>query len=109
MKHSKIVSVGSHEIEIPERGYLRIHHLHPDNSSRKQRKGKKYLTVVSLYNEYNEILLQTTALCSNKDEPSRKRGLDIAISRMKKAIHMQEPHLFPEKAGVIRTLFSQGL
>ena len=71
------------EYNVPENIHIQLTHLHKGNSSRKQRKGKDYLTIAKFVHD-DVVVARAMALCSEKDAPSRKRGRDIAIGRAKK-------------------------
>jgi len=70
----------------PERT-LRITHYNKDKlkqeglDSRKLYRGANYLTLVEWFKPTGESLV-AEAVCCHKDQPIRKRGLEIALHRM---------------------------
>ena len=90
--------------EIPEGTIIRVVHLHPGNSRKRDRKGSKYMTIAKLIGGTKEKpveLARGIARCNENDEPSRKVGRECAIGRALKAQQMglrqyPEPRL-PER------------
>ena len=73
-------------LPLPEGTFLRLRHLHKDNSDEDQREGPKgeileYVTIAQLYNEHEEIVGFGISFCSPRDVPNRKLGYAIARNR----------------------------
>lgn len=67
--------------------YIQVVHLHPNNSDHIQRKGRNYRTLAMLRRDGDgEVLEQTEAVCNLYDQPSRKRGYEIALGRLNRKI-----------------------
>ncbi len=66
--------------------HIQLQHLHKGNSTKKQRSGASYKTLVNIVDRKNHILATATATCSREDLPNRKRGRDIAIGRALKQL-----------------------
>lgn len=73
------------DITLPEGMKLHVKHLFPENSSRKQRHGSKYLTVAKVVkkdSQDNEVIMSVGyAKCNRGDVPRRKMGYSIAVGR----------------------------
>jgi hypothetical protein len=77
------VKIGSDVFDIPEEHSLKLKHLHPGNSTRKDRHGGKYRTIARLIHETTgTVVAQDDAVCGHKDVPSREMGRRIAIGRV---------------------------
>ena len=70
---------------------LHVKHLHPANSTRKERHGSKYLTVCKVITPAGVELTKTFSQCSKIDVPSRKKGFRIATDRAKSVVDFLEP------------------
>lgn len=79
----------STENTIAEDLLIRVVHLHPGNSSKRDRKGSKYMTIAKLIGGTKEEpveLARGYARCNEYDAPSRKVGREVAIGRALKAM-----------------------
>ena len=65
---------------------VKVVHLHEGNSTRKTRRGYKYLTLAYAFNPKTGEVLKETSKCSNGDIPCRKRGYSIAYGRIMKKL-----------------------
>lgn len=81
MKSLTSVKVGHDVYGVPDGLKLRIHHLHPHNSTNHDRKGGKYRTIAQLVDSDKSIVVEADAVCGKRDVPSRERGRQIAIGR----------------------------
>lgn len=74
-------------MNIDDNIFIRIKHLHPNNSSRRERKGAKYRTIAwALEKGTSNAVAWADAVCSKHDVPSRKRGRKIAVGRLIKKL-----------------------
>ena len=70
------------ESELPDTMRIKVVHLHPGNSSKRQRKGCVYRTLAKiLEKDSDRILGRGEARCNPLDTPSRRVGRDIAVGR----------------------------
>lgn len=66
------------------KGYkLRVTHLHPGNSSKKQRRKSKYVTLCKVLTKHGNLVTTVRSQCNHDDTPSRKKGFTIATDRAK--------------------------
>lgn len=79
-------------------------HLHPGNSSRKQRKGSKYMTLCKLWTKQDEpsVVATGVARCNTQDAPSRRVGREVSLGRALKAITLGL-ETYPEKTAPKRS------
>lgn len=63
---------------------LVVHHLHQGNSTKQDRKGAKFYTKAMILDGTNKgsILYEAYAKCHPKDQPSRRLGRSVAVSRV---------------------------
>lgn len=66
---------------LPEGFRIQFIHLHPFNSTDKDRDGKKFKTICHIKDQDNNIIVTEYAHCSDKDQPSRKIGRLISQGR----------------------------
>jgi len=78
------------ESNIPESLRLNVVHLHNGNSSRNQRKGHSFVTLVKLMDRSTDtVIAEGKAYCSDGDSPRRSIGRQVAIGRALKAYNWQ--------------------
>lgn len=77
------------ESNIPQEIMVRVVHLHEGNSTRKQRKGRKYATVCRLVGPTGDVISEGYAFCSNNDAPRRDIGRQVAIGRAMKEYYTE--------------------
>lgn len=77
------------ENQLP--GELRVHviHLHEGNSTRRQRKGRKYATLASIIGPTGDVVGVGEAYCSNNDSPRRDIGRQVAVGRAIKSYYSE--------------------
>lgn len=72
------------EKSLPTDVRLEVVHLHPGNSSRNKRRGHKYRTIARIRDLATDtITISAEARCCRADTPSRKKGREIAVGRLK--------------------------
>ena len=80
------------EGSIPAHLKLVVKHLHPANSTKKQRRKKSYATIAWLYHrETKELVAEGHSYCSNVEPPSRKQGRMVAVGRALKEYYNPVP------------------
>lgn len=70
------IYVNDHEFVVES-----LRHLTPANSTKRERQGKKWKTVATIRDTYNNVTATAEAWCSRRDVPNRKLGREIAIGR----------------------------
>lgn len=66
---------------------LKLVHLHEGNSSKRQRHGRKFVTVALIIDDRGFVEAEGYAECSKQDNPRRKIGREIAIGRALKSYY----------------------
>lgn len=80
------------ERSIPEGLKLVVTHLHDGNSSKRDRRGRKYATIAKLFDRENGTMMACgIAYCSDRDTPSRKTGRKVAVGRALKNFWNPDP------------------
>jgi hypothetical protein len=79
---------------VPEGCRVKVFHLTPKNSSRRQRKGNQWVTIATVVNGEDQVLAKGIAQCKRGDTPNRKIGRDIAVGKAIKAYY--EPKIDTE-------------
>jgi len=74
--------------------HIQVVHLHPDNSTRRQRRGSEYLTIAKVYDDLGTVIATAVSKCSPEDKPSRQVGYELAVGRVVKQLH-QIPNVVP--------------
>jgi hypothetical protein len=69
--------------------HIQVVHLHPNNSTRRQRKGSKYLTLATAYDKYTKAIAYAEARCCETDTPKRSIGYELAVGRVIKQLSTQ--------------------
>lgn len=69
------------EQSIPEELQVHVVHLHEGNSTRRQRKGRKYATLAKLIGPTGDVVSEGVAYCSTNDSPRRDIGRQVAVGR----------------------------
>jgi len=67
--------------------HIQVVHLHPNNSTLKQRKGSKYLTLAVAWDANNNVITRAEAQCCDTDKPRRSIGYELAVGRVIKHLH----------------------
>jgi len=72
------------DITVPDDLKLHVFHLHPANSTRKQRDNSPYKTVARLIcRSTEEVVAEASAKCHSKlDFPNRRTGYNLAVRRV---------------------------
>lgn len=80
------------EEAIPEHLKLVVKHLHPGNSTKRQRRKKEYATIAWLYHkETKELVAEGRSYCSKTEVPNRKQGRFVAVGRALKEYYNPVP------------------
>ena len=66
--------------------HIQVIHLHPENSSRRQRRGSKYFTIAIAYDDAKNEIARAFSQCSAEDIPDKKMGYELAVGRVVKKI-----------------------
>lgn len=69
------------ENNVPQELTVKVSHLHSGNSSRRQRRGSKYMTIAKLVGPTGDVVAEGFAQCRSTDAPSRQVGRQVAIGR----------------------------
>lgn len=87
------------ESNIPDNFQLHVHHYHCGNSSKRQRHGKEYMTAAWITNKSGDTVGSGVAYCSNKDNPRRSVGREIATGRAMQELFDREGHTYSPSFG----------
>ena len=66
--------------------HIQVIHLHPDNSTRRQRRGSRYLTIAIAYDDAKNEIARAFSQCSHGDIPDKKMGYELAVGRVVKMV-----------------------